>query len=161
MLETPGMFGAGRLPLTLLVPLSLMATACGPSGRLPSTGSTATTGPPLAHPSVTVAPSSALTAGQQVHVHVSGFEIARKVYLSECSSATAPNRYGCGEQLAAQPFITTDETRNGSGTFTVEPTAAGKPYDIADASSCTANCVLLDTNGSGGGSAFAPLGFAG
>ena len=147
--------------MTLLVPLSLMAAACGPNSGPSSARSTSTSTARFTHPSVAVTPSSALTAGQQVQVHVSGFDIGGKVFLSECSSAAAANADGCGEQLAAQPFILTDESRSGSGTFTVESTAAGKPYNTADAIPCTTNCVLLATGGSGGGFAVAPLSFAG
>lgn len=161
MLEMPAMLGAGRFTLTLLVPLSLMAAACGPNSGPSSARSTSTSIAAFTHPSVTVTPSSALTAGQQVQVHVSGFEITGKVYFSECSSAAAANKYGCGEQLAAQPFISTNESRSGSGTFTLEPTASGKPYNTADAIPCTTNCVLLATEGLGRGFAVAPLGFAG
>jgi len=157
----PAMLGAGRFTLALLVPLSLMAASCGPSAGPSSARSTSTSIAPFTHPSVVVTPSSALTAGQQVQVHVSGFETAWKVYLSECSSASAANKYGCGEQLAAQPFVMTDESRSGSGAFTVEPIASGRPYNTADAIPCTTNCVLLATMGSGGGFAVAPLGFAG
>lgn len=157
----PGMLGVSRVTLTLLVPLSLIAAACGPSSGPSAARSTSTSIAPFTHPSVTVTPSSVLTAGQQVQVHVSGFEISWKVYLSECSSASAANKYGCGEQLAAQPFIITDESRSGSGTFIVEPVASGKPYNTADVTPCTTNCVLLATMGGGGGFAVAPLGFAG
>jgi hypothetical protein len=144
---------------TVLLPVAALAVACAPNGGPSSARSTSTSIAAFTHPSVTVTPSSALTTGQQVQVHVSGFEITWKVYLSECSSAAAANKYGCGEQLAAQPFIMTDESRSGTGTFSVEPTASGKPYDIADAIPCTTNCVLLATGG--GGFAVAPLSFAG
>ena len=146
---------------TILLPVSALAVACGPNGGPSSARSTSTSIAAFTHPSVTVTPSSALTTGQQVQVHVSGFEITWKVYLPECSSATAANKYGCGEQLAAQPFIMTDESRSGS--------RGHSPSNQQRLGSRTTSLMRFHVRrtafcwpaGGGGGFAVAPLSFAG
>jgi hypothetical protein len=148
--------------LWAIVCLTLSLGACGGN---PSTGTSTTTSTSLARvttPQVTVTPSAGLTGGQQVQVRVTGFGVGGKVFLSECANAAAANEAGCGVQLAAQPFILTDESRNGSGTFAVLASASAAPYNnFARLAPCSTACVLVATSGIGGGFAYTTLSFAG
>src|ERR1700692_320795 len=53
---------------------------------------------------IEVTPHVGLLDGETVEVSVRGFIPGGKVWLSECATAADVNAYGCGEQLAAQPF---------------------------------------------------------
>jgi hypothetical protein len=96
-----------------------------------------------------------------VQVHVTGFGVGGKVFLSECAAASDANEAGCGQQLAAQPFILTDQSRNGSGRFGVVASASAKSYDMSQLLPCTTKCVLVATSGIAGDFAYAPLAFSG
>lgn len=125
-------------------------------------GPTAGTAPPAltaVDPSVGVAPSTGLRPGQVVEVRVTGFGVGGKVFLSECASAAAATDLGCGAQLAAQPFLATDEGRSGSATFTVSASAAADPLGQAARLPCEARCVLVASLGDGYPFAVAPIAF--
>ena len=77
------------------------------------------------------------------------------MFLSECATAADANDAGRGPKLAAQPFIVTNQSRTGSGTFTVEAGASAKPYDMSQLLPCTTGCVLVATSGVGVAAAFA------
>ncbi len=113
------------------------------------------------NPKVVVTPSTNLVDGEKVKVTITGFGIGGKFFLSECASAADANSAGCGEQLAAQPFVITDNSGDGSEAFSVSAVAETKPYNTTSTQTCTDQCVLLVTAGIGYGYAFAPLSFAG
>ncbi len=81
-------------------------------------------------------------------VRVAGFGVGGKVFLSECASAADATDLGCGAQLAGQPFLGTDATRAGEGTFTVQSHAASGPL-AAPTIACTDQCVIVATLGNG------------
>lgn len=117
-------------------------------------------------PTLVVLPATNLHSGQTVTVSVSGFPPG-KAYLSECVSSPDANPEGCGEQLAAQPFIVIEDG-SGTGKFVVTSSAATAPLSSAT-EPCSSSCVLVATAGvagvEGGGSvprgvAMAPLRFA-
>lgn len=113
------------------------------------------------NPMVIVTPSSGLTNGQQVDVHVTGFGIGGKVWLSECASATEANDQGCGHGLPAQTLLVTDNNGSGSMTFQVQSSAPPEANDDAmtDLQPCTSDCVLVATLGGGFGFAYSTLSF--
>jgi hypothetical protein len=113
------------------------------------------------NPAVVVVPSEGLRGGQVVQVRVTGFGIGGKVFLSECASASAANSAGCGDQLALQGLLVTDDRGNGQSTFALKPAASTKPYDPTALVTCRDNCVLVATVGIGFGFAAAPLSFSG
>jgi hypothetical protein len=110
-------------------------------------------------PALTITSSTGLRNGQVIEVHVSGFSIGEKVFLSECGSESDANDAGCGQQLAAQPFLVTNAKRNGSGTFRVTTVAGTRPYDMQGNVPCTNSCVLVATGGVGLAFASTPLTF--
>lgn len=110
-------------------------------------------------PVVTVMPGTGLVNGQEVRVSVSGFGEGGKVFLSECDHAEDANALGCGLQLAAQPFVVTGADRAGTATFIISGSAASKPNDTTLMQPCTALCVIVATQGSGGAWAVAPIAF--
>lgn len=114
------------------------------------------------HPKVTVAPASGLRNHQRVMVRVTGFA-AGKVFLSECAASADVNAAGCGQQLAAQPFLVTGDNQAASGTFMVSDQASARPYNLAAVRNCTDRCVIVATLGLGFGTdyAYAPISFAG
>ena len=145
-----------RLPVLLVLSV-LLLSACGKDS--PSPSSTSTTKPPTGTPSppgpapsaaVQVIPGQNLVDGQRVTVQVLGFPGGSKVYLSECGSTRDANAAGCGEQLAAQPFIETDPSGSGRTTFTVSNRAFVNDYDIAVSVLCTVQCSMVATTGIGG-----------
>lgn len=148
-------------------------TACGSASSQPSGGTTPTMSvPPVSessavpalqthNPKVVVSPSANLVDGEKVQVTVTGFGAEGKLFLSECASAGDANSAGCGEQLAAQPFIITDDLGRGTEIFSVSAVAGTKPYNTTSTQTCTDQCVLLVTAGIGYGYAYAPLSFAG
>ena len=98
---------------------------------------------------VTASPSENLVDGQQVQVQMRGFGAETKVRLSECASLAAANPDGCGEQLAAQPVVITDDRGSALTTFAVR--ASAPPAPLAPASgSCASQCVLVATSGANG-----------
>ncbi len=118
-------------------------------------------GASIAAGAMRVSPNDGLQEGQTVTVHVQGFPAEGKVRLSECASAGRVNTLGCGEQLAAQPFLLTDASGAADGTFHVKATAAsGPPGTTAAAEPCAMACVLVATSGAGGVIASAPIAFA-
>jgi hypothetical protein len=106
-----------------------------------------------------VTPSSNLRDGEQVLVKVGAAKLGGRFFLSECASATDANINGCGDQLAAQPFIDTDPSGAGSITFYVKTRAATKPYNTTASQPCTDQCVFMATGGFGGTFVYAPLKF--
>ena len=110
-------------------------------------------------PTLSITSSTGLRNGQVIEVHVSGFGIGRKVFLSECGSESDANDAGCGQQLAAQPSLVTNAKRNGSGTFRVTTVAGTRPYDMQGSVPCTNSCVLVATGGVGLAFATTPLTF--
>jgi len=107
-----------------------------------------------------VTPSSNLRDGEQVLVEVGAAKPGGKFFLSECASAADANINGCGDQLAAQPFIVTDPSRASSITFYVKTRAATKPYNTTSFQPCTDQCVIMATGGFGGTFVYTPLKFA-
>lgn len=148
---------------------ALFAAACGNgppvSAVIQSTTSTTTKSVTLSVERVTVSPRIGLHDGQQVTVHVQGFEPGVggvKFFLSECQSPLQVNLLGCGSQLAAQPFGLTDSNGDGSGSesFTVQSSAATRPLSSVLVP-CAGTCVILATTGAKGNYTFAPIAFAG
>ena len=90
-------------------------------------GRSAVPGFSCTHPTVTVIPATGLRNRQRVTVRVTGFAVGGKVWLSECATSLDANPGGCGQQLAAQPFLVTGNDRAGSGTFQVSGRASAKP----------------------------------
>ena len=113
------------------------------------------------HPTVTISPSAHLKDGQTVEVRVTGFGVGGKVWLSECSSAAAATDLGCGVDLAAQPFLVTDDNRGGSASLVVRATALGRAPSAGPASACKDRCVVVATIGSGYPYVIAPIAFTG
>ncbi|MDQ6794664.1 MAG: neocarzinostatin apoprotein domain-containing protein [Chloroflexota bacterium] len=132
-----------KLPLLLIISGALGACASTPTPRPSVTLSviaTVTAAATSPTPSVTDAPVPALTVdrptvivspsvhlkdGQVVEVRVTGFGVGGKVWLSECASAAAATDLGCGVDLAAQPFLVTDDNRAEAGSLVVRARASG------------------------------------
>jgi len=110
-------------------------------------------------PMVTLSPSENLVDGQQVQVQMRGFGAEAKVRLSECASLAAANPGGCGEQLAAQPVMITDDRGSAVITFVVRSSASSAPLAPASGS-CASQCVLVATGGANGPFASATLHFS-
>ena len=96
-------------------------------------------------PKIRLTPASELRDGQQVLVQVMGASPGERFRISECAAASFVNVAGCGEQLAAQPFIDTDAAGSGSILFYVRGKAATKPYNSAGYQTCTVDCVIMAT----------------
>jgi hypothetical protein len=111
------------------------------------------------HPMVTISPSTHLKDGQTVEVRVTGFAVGGKVWLSECASAAAATDLGCGEQLAAQPFLVTDDNRSGRATLVVRSSASAKALLAGPATTCVDQCVVVATLGIGYPYVIAPIAF--
>ena len=94
-------------------------------------------------------PGTGLRNRQRVTVHVTGFAVGGKVFLSECAASTDANPAGCGQQLAAQPFLVTGNGRAATGAFTVSTRASAEPYSPALTATCTDRCVIVATLGLG------------
>lgn len=111
---------------------------------------------------LTVTPARGLHDGETVTVALRGFPDGAKVYLSQCATAAEVNKLGCGDQLAAQPFIVTDPSGVGIRTFVVYAAASTHPYSPNQQQPCAAECVIMATGGSATGEvvAFAPISFA-
>ena len=110
-------------------------------------------------PTVSVSPSTGLVDGQVVTVHVTGFGVGGKVFLSECSSAQAATSLGCGAELAAQTLLVTDDSRQGSATFTVTAHASAGPVPADGVQTCSTDCVIVATLGGGYPFVVAPISF--
>jgi hypothetical protein len=110
-------------------------------------------------PRVTITPNTHLVEGQTVAVQVTGFGVGGKVFVSECSSAAEATDLGCGAELAAQPFLVTDDNRTGSINFQVRATAAGRAPSGGPLAHCTDQCVLVATIGGGYPFVVTPLAF--
>ena len=106
-------------------------------------------------------PSTNLVDGEKIKVTVTGFEKGGKLFVSEGATAADASSAGCGEQLAAQPFIITDDSGDGTETFSVSPVSGTKPYNTTCTQTRTDQCVLLVTAGIKYGYANAPLSFEG
>jgi hypothetical protein len=124
---------------------------------------TATSAAPIQTvPTIRVTPANNLRNGQPVLVQVRGALPGERFRVSECASAAAVNRNGCGDQLALQPFIDTDPSGAGSITFYVKARAATKPYNTTAFQPCTDQCVVMATGVFEGTSTlvYAPLKFS-
>jgi len=111
---------------------------------------------------LTVTPAQGLHDGEAVTVALRGFPDGAKAYLSECATAGDVNKLGCGDQLAAQPFIVTDPSGAGTRSFVIHAAASAHPYSPSQRQPCAAECVIMATGGSATGEvvAFAPISFA-
>lgn len=111
---------------------------------------------------IRVTPSINLHDGQRLLVQVFGASPGERFRVSECASTASANIAGCGEQLAAQPFIDTDSSGAGSTTFYVQSRAATQAYNTTVFRSCTDQCVIMVTGTFKGTSTFvyAPLKFS-
>jgi len=96
---------------------------------------------------IVVTPSRGLHDDQVVTVRVTGFGSGVKVFLSECASVVDAGVYGCGVQLAAQPFLTTSASGTGTGLFRVRSIASPRPYSTLNEKRCGDSCVLVATVG--------------
>jgi hypothetical protein len=114
----------------------------------------------VVNPTVTVTPSTHLKDGQDVVVGVTGFGVGGKVFLSECSSAAAATDLGCGSELAAQPFIVTDDNRTGFASLVVRASAPGKAPPAGPVMPCRNKCVVVATIGGGYSYVVAPIAFS-
>jgi photosystem II stability/assembly factor-like uncharacterized protein len=149
-----------------LVAFGAIATPSGDEGAIwvtPAESAVVPTDAPvpattLVDPRVVVTPATNLRDGQTVSVSVTGFGVGGIVRLSECSSAAIATDLGCGDQLAAQTMLATDEHRSGSASFVVHLEAADRALGTPDVR-CNDQCVLVATLGAGFGFATAPLGF--
>ena len=128
---------------------------------MPTVGDTLV--PPLTaeRPTVMVTPSGGLHDGQTVVVRVTGFGVGGEVYLSECATAGAVTRLGCGVELAAQTLLVTNDERSGFATFIVHATAAVKPFTMTGAMLCDGHCAIVATQGLVARLAYAPISFSG
>lgn len=109
-------------------------------------------------PRVLVTPATNLHDGETVTVQLTGFGVGGKVFLSECATAAAASDLGCGAELAAQPFVVTDDTRAGSTSLVVKSRAASGAL-ASPVVACADHCVIVATVGGGYGFAFAPIVF--
>ena len=150
---------ARSLVVLVMVGVSAAVAAC---SLLPGSPVPAAPVPALTtdRPAVTITPSTELRDGQVVMVRVTGFGIGGKAWLSECASAAAATDLGCGAELAAQPFLVTDENGAGSATFVVRGSAQGKPLAAGPAVPCADRCVVVVTIGGGFDFVVAPISFA-
>jgi photosystem II stability/assembly factor-like uncharacterized protein len=127
-------------------------------------GPTAGTPPPalsVDRPALSVSPSSHLRNGQAVAVRVTGLGVGGKVFLSECAAAAVASDLGCGAQLAAQPFLVTDDSRVGHATFIVSASSSADPFGTAALRPCADRCVIVATLGDGYPFVVAPISFFG
>jgi hypothetical protein len=171
-----GIMGA-RLPLLISIICALAACTSTPMPQpsaAPTVMATATAGaltpsasnapvPALTvdHPTVTVSPAVDLQDGQAVEVRVSGFGVGGKVWLSECATAEEATDLGCGVELAAQPFLVTNDNRAGTGRLIVRARAAGGTFSAGPNSLCLDQCVIVATLGAGYPYVVAPITVAG
>jgi hypothetical protein len=100
-------------------------------------------------PAVSVSPAIGLRDSETVSVSLRGFSRGVKVWVSECARRREVGADGCGEELAAQPFVVTDSRGRASLRFVIREraatTAAGRPGSPVYVH-CTA-CVLVATEG--------------
>jgi hypothetical protein len=108
---------------------------------------------------VNVTPSSGLQDGERVTVSLRGFGSGAKVWLSECAFGAIVSPLGCGDQLAAEQFITTGPTGSARTTFVVSDGARAQ-IGSSPSLSCTTNCVIVATLGGEYGYATSDLEFA-
>jgi hypothetical protein len=113
-------------------------------------------------PKIRVTPSINLHGGEQILVQVLGASPGERFRISECATAASTNIAGCGDQLAAQPFIDIDSSGAGSTTFYVQASAATKPYSTTAFRPCANKCVIMAVGAFEGTSTFvyAPLKFS-
>lgn len=145
-------------------PAPARTTADEPATAAPSAcGRSEVPGFSCTHPKVTVIPATGLRNRQRVMVRVTGFASGGKVWLSECADSMDANPGGCGQQLAAQPFLVTGNNRAAAGTFKVSDRASAKPYSPALTHKCSDRCVLVATLGylPREDYAYAPISFTG
>jgi len=100
-------------------------------------------------PTVTLDTEEPLVDGQQIQVSLSGFRPTERVRLSECGSADEVSDFGCGPQLAQQPFVDTDLTGAGAISFVVHAVAYQKPYNTTLTARCANQCVIVAARGDG------------
>lgn len=139
-LATSTLAAVALLVLAGLVPVLAFRAGPRPPARVGQATSQAGTA------AITVEPAAALVSGRTVIVWVRGFPHGAKVWLSECASAAKVNPLGCGQQLAAQPFLATNRAGAASGKFTVSAYASARPY-FGPLVKCAPTCVLVATSG--------------
>jgi photosystem II stability/assembly factor-like uncharacterized protein len=172
-----GSFSTQGAPALVLRVTAQPAPTCVsiPSGGCPGPSVTArgvvwaedpgTTPPPappaltVDHPAVSVSPSRHLRDGQMVGVRVTGFAVGGKVFLSECASVAVASDLGCGAELAAQPFLVTDDGRTGRATFTVSASAPAGALGTNPLRPCADRCVIVASLGDGYPFVVAPIAF--
>ena len=123
----------------------LAGVTLGACGSPTKAGQSTTSSSPrikLTAPAVTVTPSHALEDGQVVTVAVRGLPRELKFFVSECLDPVAAGHNGCGPQLAQQPLGVTDNSGDGSASFTVHSRAAST-VNSQVFSPCTGECVLV------------------
>lgn len=96
-------------------------------------------------PKIRLTPPTNIRDGQQVLLQIIGASPNERFHISECATASAANVAGCGEQLAAQPFIDTDGKGMGATMFTIFAKAATLPYNTVGFQPCQAKCVIMAT----------------
>lgn len=96
-------------------------------------------------PKIRLTPPTNLRDGQQVLLQIFGASPNERFRISECATSVAANVAGCGEQLAAQPFIDTDGKGVGATMFTIFAKAATMPYNNVGFQPCTVKCVIMVT----------------
>lgn len=100
---------------------------------------------------IRLTPPANLHDGQQVLVQVIGASPGERFRISECATASMANVAGCGERLAAQPFIDTNEAGSGSIMFYIHTKATTKPYNTTAFQFCIIHCVVMATGTNIGG----------
>lgn len=112
-------------------------------------------------PKIHLTPSNYLHDGEQILVQVLDASPGERFRISECANTASANIAGCGDQLAAQPFIDIDPSGAGSTTFYVQASAAAKPYSTTAFRPCADKCVIMATGVFEGRSTFvySPLKF--
>ncbi len=162
--------------LLSLAVVSMLLAACSPSvaSKTPADSGVGTSSSPLVsvraslvpaltvdRPTVTVSPATGLLDGETVEVRVTGFGVGGKIWISECASAADATDLGCGAQLAAQPFLVTDNARAGRIAFIVRASAPAQPLAATPIAVCHDECVIVATVGDGYADAVAPISFTG
>ena len=96
-------------------------------------------------PTIRLTPPTNFRDGQEVLMQIIGASPNERFHISECATAAAANVAGCGEQLAAQPFIDTDIKGVGAMMFTIFARAAKMPNNMVGFQPCIAKCVIMVT----------------
>lgn len=139
----------------------LAATACTTGKAKPVAGASPSRTRSFASGAVSITPAAHLRDGERVQVTLAGFPHDSKVWLSECAAASDATAVGCGDQLAAQPFVLTGADGAGKGDFIIRALASTGRQQTATVR-CHKNCVLVATAGAIPNPVFgiAPLNFS-